>query len=537
MSYSGSEVLGELRRVQTQLGEEASRLESQAAIELAELSEVRNNLAGAYSQLAEFYLDETNSSDYRDSVKHLDSSVHRLLKQRDKALADEQQARVETAEQLQTLAKRREQQSLERDRAAEALEKQVVASRETLLKNPEFSEQREQWHSLHEQQQKVVRRLAAAEEDREAKRAPYEDDSLFGYLQRREYATPQYRGRGITRFLDERVANLVGYAAAAKNFQMLLAIPQRLAEHAASLESEYARLGKNLDSQHEAQLLADGGEKLRSVLASEEQRLQQLVTDKQTCQQRLSAIEATLTAFAAGSDEYSLQAAEVQSQVLSADPLPALWQRAQETDSTQDDRVVHDIEQWRERENWLETETAADRSDIAAQRTRHTTATEVLQEFEKRDWDSMYSTFSRKLDLRRLVKMLADGSMERLEAIDWLRKHQEFRYQHARKTNSYRGKSEVGLGDILGGVLAGGYGNQSRYRFPRQRGPFNRRGPFGGGGRMQIPTQRGGFGGGFGGSIGRGGGDFGGFGGGSSGGSTSGGGGFGGGGFETGGGF
>ena len=155
------------------MGEEASRLESQAAIELAELSEVRNNLAGAYSQLAEFYLDETNSSDYRDSVKHLDSSVHRLLKQRDKALADEQQARVETAEQLQTLAKRREQQSLERDRAAEALEKQVVASRETLLKNPEFSEQREQWHSLHEQQQKVVRRLAAAEEDREAKRAPY----------------------------------------------------------------------------------------------------------------------------------------------------------------------------------------------------------------------------------------------------------------------------------------------------------------------------------------------------------------------------
>lgn len=534
MSYSGSEVLGELRRVQTSLGDEAQRLELQAANDIAELSSVRSNLATAYGQLAEFYLDDANSSGYRSSVQNLDVSVKRLLSQREKALETTRQERVDTAARLEALAKRREQQAAERDRAAETLEKQIVESRETLLKDTAFAERREKWHALHEQQQRVIRRLAAAEEDREDKREPYESDPLFGYLNRREYATPQYRGRGLSQFFDERIANFIGYARAAKNFQMLLAIPQRLAEHATSLEAEYARLGKILDEQHEKQLLEDGGKQLRDALDTEEKRLLQLVSEKHQCQQVLSELDRKLTAFAAGNDEFSQQAANVQIEVLSADPLPVLWQRARDTESQKDDRIVRNIEQWRERENWLATETASDRADIAAQREQHATATEVIQEFEKRDWDSMYSTFSRKLDLRRLVKMLTDGSMERLEALDWLGKHQEFRYQHARRANSYKGKQQVDLGDILGGVLSGGYSASQRYRFPRQRGPFNRRGPFGGGGRIQFPTRRGGFGGGMGGSIGRGGGDFGGFGGG---GSSGGGGGFGGGGFETGGGF
>ncbi len=70
------------------------------------------------------------------------------------------------------------------------------------------------------------------------------------YLWDRQYGLPGYKACGLTRWLDGKVARLIGFADARANYARLNEIPERLREHAAALkaqaESEFAAL-KHLD--------------------------------------------------------------------------------------------------------------------------------------------------------------------------------------------------------------------------------------------------------------------------------------------------
>src|SRR5690606_22820978 len=54
---------------------------------------------------------------------------------------------------------------------------------------------------------------------------------------RRAFGTPDYRGSGLIRRLDRWVARLIGYDRARPDYAMLIAIPERLAAHAAQLRA------------------------------------------------------------------------------------------------------------------------------------------------------------------------------------------------------------------------------------------------------------------------------------------------------------
>ena len=84
------------------------------------------------------------------------------------------------------------------------------------------------------------RKAAQAAADRDEKRRPYEADPLFMYLWRRRFGTKAYRAFSPVRYLDRKVAHLVGYEGARANYATLLALPDRLAEHAARLRARSA---------------------------------------------------------------------------------------------------------------------------------------------------------------------------------------------------------------------------------------------------------------------------------------------------------
>src|SRR5690606_13717072 len=75
------------------------------------------------------------------------------------------------------------------------------------------------------------------------------------YLWRRRYGTSEYVGGGLTRWLDGKVARLIGYADARANYARLSELPVRLREHAervgARADEELARLAE-LDEQGRA---------------------------------------------------------------------------------------------------------------------------------------------------------------------------------------------------------------------------------------------------------------------------------------------
>ena len=132
-----------------------------------------------------------------------------------------QQLRRERLDTLRELARARLQPP-ERDRVLEVLENApgAVVSSEVIRRAED--------------------KAAQAEADRDEKRKPYESDPLFMYLWRRRFGTGEYRGSGLVRFLDRKVAHLIGFEEVRVNYAMLMELPERLREHATRLKQERA---------------------------------------------------------------------------------------------------------------------------------------------------------------------------------------------------------------------------------------------------------------------------------------------------------
>ena len=110
------------------------------------------------------------------------------------------------------------------------------------------------------------RKADMAEADREEKGKPYREDPLFSYLWDRGYGTGAYKAGNITRMLDDWVARLVGFANARPNYAMLIAIPDRLREHAEKLAADTDALDEKVLAREKAALDAAGGGKARAAL-------------------------------------------------------------------------------------------------------------------------------------------------------------------------------------------------------------------------------------------------------------------------------
>lgn len=129
------------------------------------------------------------------------------------------------------------------------------AAGERLLSRAEAALARSPAPYLARMAEEAERKAAQAAEDRERKRRPYEADPLFTYLWRRSYGTAAYRAGPLARYLDRKVARLVGYEAARANYALLIALPDRLAEHAARLRAEASGGGDVLADDPDAEIL------------------------------------------------------------------------------------------------------------------------------------------------------------------------------------------------------------------------------------------------------------------------------------------
>lgn len=130
-----------------------------------------------------------------------------------KPMNEVQQLRWERLEALRDLARARLQPP-ERDRVLSVLEQAAGAPASAeVIRNAED-------------------KAAQAEADRAEKRKPYEADPLFMYLWRRRFGTSDYRAGSLVRYLDRKVAHLIGFEDARVNYAMLMDLPDRLREHA-----------------------------------------------------------------------------------------------------------------------------------------------------------------------------------------------------------------------------------------------------------------------------------------------------------------
>jgi hypothetical protein len=183
----------------------------------------------------------------------------------------------------------------QRQAALRALSARIAS---TIARQPDYERQRQVVLRLKAVAAAARAKARQAGLDRELKERPFRADPLFSYLLRRGYGTPDYRAGRLVAALDARLARFIGYAAARAHFDVLDALPERLAEHAAAQAERAAAAEDALDELERAGIDAVGGGDIREALAATQARaaaLDEALTGLQDERDRLVAAATRLT--------------------------------------------------------------------------------------------------------------------------------------------------------------------------------------------------------------------------------------------------
>ncbi len=437
----------------------------------------------------------------------------RLLADHDSFLATIDGDVEKAAAALADVEARRRAGEVEADAALAAYEELTAKVEKQLETDPAYQRLHASLENAKSITTRSAQKLELAKTDREAKSRPYETDPLFSYLWKRKFRTTEYRGGGLTRMLDNWVAKLCRYDEAYLNYARLTELPDRIAEHLASMKLEEAESEAAIGRFEAAKLDEAGAGKLAAALDQAKAKLKALDVELTSAEARHSALRKSQEKAASGDAGPSEQARSVIEAALSKASFPDLRVLAAETSTKDDDRIVDALIKLRTEElqmevNWRNVEALPARRRAGADTLEH-----VRGRFKQAGLDSPYVLLLRGA-FEAAVQAYGQGPAPDGERL-WRAITATVR-QAPMQDDSYFGgrrrRERIGLPDGVVGGVVGAIVNEVIREAIRGGGRGHWGGGWGGG-------SRGGGGGGFGG------------------GGFKSGGGFGGGGFKTGGKF
>ena len=466
---SGRQALGSidetLDRAQAEIDhvEEQVRQANEALVagQKARLDELR---ALATERLAR--LDDLPAAPARlDDIEH---QAKRLLQQRDQALAALQQKIEEAEHAHQQVEAERRHQAIQLDAAVNAVDEAESRLQARLDDDAAYRTAREAAEAAERlamhAQEKADRSAAELSEKGEAYRA----DPLFMYLWERQYGLPAYRASGLFRWLDGRVARLIGFADARANFARLNDIPVRLQEHADHLAAQADEAFDALKALDDEARAADGIPALEAQVADEQRRLDSIDERIQAGEVEHQALLATRAEYAVGEDPYTRNAVDYLATELGREDIADLHRVALATPYPEDDVIVSRM---RRLDSDLEVEraTLADlRGLLEKHRARLRELEDLRLQFKRNRYDRAGSVFTNDSMLPVLLGQFLAGMLDSKMLWKVLQEHQRYR---PRQSDPGFGSGGFGrgtvwrgglgdIGDVIGGLGRGGFGGR-----------------------------------------------------------------------------
>jgi hypothetical protein len=255
------------------------------------------------------------------------------------------------------------------------------------------------------------RKADMAEADREEKGKPYRDDPLFSYLWDRGYGTSAYKAGKITRMLDDWVARLVGFANARPNYAMLIAIPDRLREHAERLAAHTDALDDKVKAREKAALDAAGGGKARTALEAAQARVLAIDAELLAIEDAREELTEKQKQIADGGDPAFAKAVDMLAEAISGTGIEKLLAEAQVTRTQEDDAIVVRLEETRRRVAEEQVELDDERSRLKVLEARRRELEDIEFEFKKSRYDDPRSRFGNEKLVGDLLTEFLKGSM------------------------------------------------------------------------------------------------------------------------------
>jgi hypothetical protein len=489
MSLSGPEALKSmddaLRDIRREEDEIAKRLARSAEL----VTKFRESESELFRQLAGVRLDPVTQQELGERLSQAELKARNMLDRHGSELSAVEDGLKQLDRQIAGLATERGEQTLAI--ATAETELKAIADRVSAetARDPVYSQKRQAAEELAAVASQSMAKTTQAETDREQKGKPYRDDPLFMYLWERGFGTRNYRQNNLIQTLDSWVARLVGFPEARVNFAMLNEIPMRLREHAERQEQIAEAAEAEVVDLEKAAVDAGGGKPARLKREAAQARIAEI--DEQMValeDQRDEQLKAQRD-LAQGSDPAFSAAVNGLAEALGREDIKSLLAQARATQTGQDDTIVKQIDEVRQRAAEEDAESREQRNRLKTLAARRRELEDIQYEFKKQGFDNAGSRFGDDKLVGDLLNDFLRGGITAADYWGQWQRSQSWTQRQPRPGSSEPWGNSPGAspGGSSGGFQwpdssFGGGGTPSR----RQGGGF-------GGGWGKLPSGGGGF--------------------------------------------
>jgi hypothetical protein len=425
---SGREALSKLHEALTRARRDEDRLVAMLNSATEEAARLRAEQAESFRALARIRLDQMSGKEVDGTLNAAEDAALSLLDRRRKELEESARRRRSLLDEIAAAQGARTAALAAVESALEKVDDRREETQARLENDQEWVAQRRALTHAKQVAEAAAEKAARSESEKEEKKRPYEADALFVYLWRRGFGTPAYRTFSLARFLDGRVARLIGYQEARPNYFMLNEIPLRLREHAERLGEEAEAEAEKLAAIERRALEADGILPLEAALAEAENRAAEAERHLASKDEQLARLDAEEhAALAAGTDPMLREALDLVAGSLAREDLHELHRQALDTPTLEDEKIVARLKDLRTKIVRIDSQIEETRKaalDIARKRMELERSSE---DFRKKGYDDSFGEFVNEriivqviagilaglLSSRDLEKVLRDGFQRR----------------------------------------------------------------------------------------------------------------------------
>ena len=423
--------------------------------QLLALQQVR---IGDYRELAGLRVDMMASGNTLSGIDAVERQVVAALKARESAEA-ELDARIPVSQDERNgleLERETQQQALEK--AAEALDFAEAATQERLDADADYQAREQRTREAERVAKHAEDKALHSEQEKDEKGRSYRDDALFMYLWERHYGMPQYRAWPVTRWLDAKVARLVGFEDARANYARLQEIPVRLREHAEQKKRDAEAAFAALRGLDEKAREHDGVVALEAARDQEQANLEAIDARIEAAAERYGRLLERKEAFAAGEDEHYRKAVDYMTSELRRDDTRELRRDAMATPFPDDDLIVNQLFEREQQVQQLETSLLELKNALRQQHKKLRELESLRADFRRRRYDQSGNSFSDGTLIAAMLGNFLNGMLDRDSLWRVLEQQQRYRPQ---RTDPTFGSGGFGRGTVWGGRrggLGGGFG-------------------------------------------------------------------------------
>lgn len=393
MSLSGPEALRSLDEALRDIRREEDEIAKRLARSAELVTKFKETESELLRQLAEVRLDPSVQATLTGRLSQAELKARELLSKHGADLDATEGELKGLDAQIAALAKERAEQAAAAEKAQGELK--VLANKVSVeaVKNPEYAEKRKAAEQLAQVAGESIRKTQQAEADREQKGRPYRDDPLFMYLWERGFGTKNYRENNLIQYFDSLIARLVGFPEARVNFAMLNEIPLRLREHAERQQQIAQAAVDEVTRLEKAAVDAAGGKPTRELLEKAQARIAAIDQEMVAAEDKRDEQAREQRELAQGSDPAFSSAVSGLAEALGREDIKTLLAEARATETGQDDTIVKQIDETRQRASEEDGDSREQKSRLKTLAARRRELEDIQYEFKKQNFDNPRSTF------------------------------------------------------------------------------------------------------------------------------------------------